>query len=162
MKRGLFLLMLFCGAAPLLEAQQPAIIHMADVEAWEQADNDTLYVLNFWATWCKPCVAEMPYFEQIQKEMATQKVKVVFISMDFKSDYEKRLLPFLARKKLHSLVVLLDEPKYNDWIDEISPAWSGAIPATLFVQHRRNIRTFHEGEFTYETLKSQIDSLIQQ
>ena len=142
--------------------QKPAIIHMSDVAAWELADNDTLYVLNFWATWCKPCVAEMPFFDQVQQEMAAQKVKVVFISMDFRTDYDKRLVPFAARKKFVSQIVLLDEPKYNDWIDKVSTSWSGAIPATLIVQYSKGIRDFHEGEYTYEELKAKIDSLIQQ
>ena len=141
-------------------AQKPEIIHMKDVAAWDLADNDTLYVLNFWATWCKPCVAEMPFFDQVQQEMAAQKVKVIFISMDFRNEYDKRLVPFVARKKFVSQVVLLDEPKYNDWIDKVSTTWSGAIPATLIVQHSKGIRDFHEGEFTYEELKSKIETLI--
>lgn len=148
--------------ASIGHAQRPEIIHIQQVQAWDQADNDTLYVLNFWATWCKPCVAEMPYFDQVQRELEEQKVKVIFISMDFSNEYEKRLVPFVARKKLYSKVVMLDEPKYNDWIDLVSPAWSGAIPATLMVQHSRGIREFHEGEYTYESLKSKIESLINQ
>jgi thiol-disulfide isomerase/thioredoxin len=148
--------------AGVVRAQRPEIIHIQQVQAWDQADNDTLYVLNFWATWCKPCVAEMPYFDQVQRELEEQKVKVIFISMDFSNEYEKRLVPFVARKKLYSKVVMLDEPKYNDWIDLVSPAWSGAIPATLMVQHSRGIREFHEGEYTYESLKSKIESLINQ
>ncbi len=143
-------------------AQKPAIIHMADVAAWDLADNDTLYVLNFWATWCKPCVAEMPFFDQLHQEMAAQKVKVIFVSMDFRNEYDKRLVPFANKRKFFSPIMLLDEPKYNDWIDKVSTTWSGAIPATLIVQHARGIRDFHEGEYTYETLKSKVESLINQ
>ena len=148
--------MLF-GAA---QAQDYEVIHMAEIEAWDTVDTDTLYVLNFWATWCRPCVAEMPYFEKVQKEMLEQKVKVIFVSMDFKNQYESRLEPFLKKKKLKSKVVALDEPKYHLWIDKVSSEWSGAIPATLFVQHSRDIRSFHEGEFTYDELKSKIESLL--
>ena len=154
--------MLLSAAAGQLHAQKPEIIKMSQVAAWDLADNDTLYVLNFWATWCKPCVAEMPYFEQVQREMEAQKVKVIFISMDFRNEYDKRLVPFVNRKKLYSKVVLLDEPKYNEWIDKVSTAWSGAIPATLIVQHSKGIRAFHEGEFTYESLKTKIESLLNQ
>jgi thiol-disulfide isomerase/thioredoxin len=160
--RLVLLCVLMAWGSRQVQAQGPRIIHMAEVAAWDQADNDTLYVLNFWATWCKPCVAEMPFFDQVQKEMAAQKVKVIFISMDFRNEYDKRLVPFVNRKKFVSEVVLLDEPKYNDWIDKVSPAWSGAIPATLMVQHSKGIREFHEGEFTYETLKSKVESLINQ
>ncbi len=102
----------------------------------------------------------MPYFEKVQKEMLEQKVKVIFVSMDFKNQYESRLEPFLKKKKLKSKVVALDEPKYHLWIDKVSSEWSGAIPATLFVQHSRDIRSFHEGEFTYDELKSKIESLL--
>lgn len=155
-KTGILSIALLFGLA---FAQAPEIIHIKEISAWDNADNDTLYVLNFWATWCKPCVAEMPYFERIQKEMEAEKVKVIFVSMDFASEYENRLVPFLKRKKLNSKVVLLDEPKYHLWIDKVSEEWSGAIPATLFVQHSKGIRDFHEGEFSYEELKSKIEAL---
>lgn len=145
-----------------LSGQRPEVVTFSQVEQWASQDNDTLYVLNFWATWCKPCVAEMPYFEQVQQDFADRKVKVVFVSMDFKSDYEKRLVPFVQRKKLKSQVVLLDAPDYNAWIDKVSPQWSGAIPATLFVQHGRGIREFHEGEYDLATLSAKIETLLKQ
>ncbi|MEM7036255.1 MAG: TlpA family protein disulfide reductase [Bacteroidota bacterium] len=142
------------------EVEAPEVIKFDRLEHWFNTESDTLYVLNFWATWCRPCVAEMPYFEQVQKEMADQKVKVVFISMDFLEDMESRLLPFLERKQVASQVVLLDEPKYNTWIDKVSEEWSGAIPATVFVQKSKDIRLFHEGEYTYDELKAKVESLI--
>jgi thiol-disulfide isomerase/thioredoxin len=143
-----------------VHAQAPQVYHAADLQALLDQDNDTLYILNFWATWCRPCVAEMPHFDQVQQEMAGQKVKVVFLSLDFKSDVESRLVPFLKRKKLHSTVVFLDEPNLNDWADAVSKEWSGAIPATLFVRNQGGIRHFHEGDFTYESLISTINTLL--
>jgi thiol-disulfide isomerase/thioredoxin len=145
-----------------LPAQNPAIVHLQDFQNWCAQDNDTLYVLNFWSTWCRPCVAEMPHFDRMQKEMEAQKVKVIFLSLDFKSQYDSHLVPFLKKKKLYSTVVFFDEPKINDWIDKVDPSWSGAIPVTLFVQHSKEIRQFHEGDFTYESLTSTINSLISQ
>lgn len=141
------------------DAQRPDVIKFDDLAQWTQADDETLYVLNFWATWCRPCVAEMPYFDQLQENYADQNVKVIFISMDFVEDIETRLMPFLKRKQPQSKVVLLDEPKYNDWIDKVSPDWSGAIPATLFVNKSKGIYHFHEGDYTYETLEKTVQSL---
>jgi thiol-disulfide isomerase/thioredoxin len=157
------LLILLVALLPLsgLKAQKVEVIHFPDLESWFNADNDTLYVINFWATWCRPCVAEMPYFDQLQTEMGGQKVKVQFVSMDFTSDLDSRLMPFLKRKKPVSSVYLLDEPKYNTWMDKVSEEWSGAIPATIFVQHSRGVRVFHEGEFTYPELKEKVESLMQ-
>jgi thiol-disulfide isomerase/thioredoxin len=143
-----------------LPAQQPAVYHLQDLEAIMNRDNDTLYVLNFWATWCKPCVEEMPHFDRVQKETEGKKVKVVFVSLDFKNQIDSRLVPFLKRKKPYSTVVFLDEPNLNDWGNAVSKDWSGAIPATLFVQAGKGIRHFHEGDFTYESLISTVHTLL--
>jgi thiol-disulfide isomerase/thioredoxin len=160
MKTLLLSFWLICGWAAQSRAQAPEVIHLEDVLDIIGSDSDTLYVLNFWSTWCKPCVAEMPHFDRLQTEMADQKVKVVFISLDFKSEYRTKLVPFLAKRKLHSRVVFLDEPNFNSWINKVSPEWSGSIPATLFVCDSRDIRKFHEGDFTYEALSSTVNSLM--
>lgn len=159
MRKLLFSLFL-AFSAQLIQAQKPAVIHFADLEARLAQDNDTLYVVNFWATWCRPCVAEMPFFDAAQKDYGDDKVKILFVSLDFAEDIDTRLVPFLERKAPQSEVVLLDEPKYNTWIDKVAEEWSGAIPATIFVKQTRNIRTFHEGDYTQETLNAQIESLI--
>ncbi|MEM1000351.1 MAG: TlpA disulfide reductase family protein [Bacteroidota bacterium] len=161
--RLLFLILITVLAAPAIRAQQPQVevIQYPQLESWFNAENDTLYVINFWATWCRPCVAEMPYFEQLQAEMVDQKVKVQFVSLDFVQDLESRLLPFLERRPVKSSVYLLDEPKYNTWIDQVAKAWSGAIPATVFVQKSRGVREFHEGDYTFATLKEKVESLMQ-
>ena len=67
-----------------LSAQEIPFIKTAQLEQWLNADTDTVYVLNFWATWCGPCVAELPEFEKLNEKYAAQKVKVVLISTDFK------------------------------------------------------------------------------
>lgn len=154
---GLIWMAFFQGAY----AQTP-VIKLADLSQWTESDDDTLYVLNFWATWCRPCVAEMPYFEQAGEANQDKPVKVIFISLDFAEDLDSRVEPFLKKKKLKSDVVLLDETKYNEWIDKISPEWSGSIPATLFVNHNRQIRQFHEGDYTFEDLNNEIQTLLNQ
>lgn len=116
-------------------------------------------VYNFWATWCKPCVEEMPAFEKLAADYKAKGLAVVFVSMDFKSKHAK-VVEFAAQKELKNEVVLLNAPDYNAWIDKLSPEWSGAIPATLVVKKTGNVRKFHEGSFTYEELVSFIKPLI--
>jgi thiol-disulfide isomerase/thioredoxin len=93
--------------------------------------NDTTYVINFWATWCKPCVQEMPYFEAIHDKYAKQKVKVILVSLDFSRQLESKLLPFVRDRQLKPMVIALTDSNYNAWIDQVSPEWSGAIPITI-------------------------------
>jgi thiol-disulfide isomerase/thioredoxin len=96
-----------------------------------QQDNDTTYVINFWATWCKPCVKELPYFEELNASLQGQKAKVVLVSLDFPKKVATQLVPFVEKRQLSSEVLVLLDGKYNDWIDQVDPQWTGAIPATL-------------------------------
>lgn len=102
-------------------------------------DNDTTYIVNFWATWCKPCIKELPYFEDFNSQHKNKKVKVVLVSLDFPKQVESNLVPFVQKKQLQSKVVVLLDGKYNDWIDKVSPDWSGAIPATYIYKKGRNL-----------------------
>ena len=101
-------------------------------------DNDTTYVVNFWATWCKPCIKELPYFEEFNSAHSDNKVKVVLVSLDFPKQVESTLESFVKKKQLKSKVVVLLDGKYNDWIDRVSPEWSGAIPATYIYKGSQN------------------------
>lgn len=97
---------------------------------------DTSYVVNFWATWCKPCIQELPAFDSLQVRSKGSRVKVLLVSLDFKEDLEKKVNPFLAGRHIQAECVLLDEVNGNDFINKISPGWSGSIPATLFKKGR--------------------------
>lgn len=119
---------------------------------------DSTYVFNFWATYCAPCIKELPYFDQIGKEYASEKVKVILVSIDFKSQIESRVIPFLERRKVTSEVLLLSDPDANAWIDKVDPSWSGALPATLVV--KGNQWEFQEKSFTYDELKQLVSKFL--
>ncbi len=123
-----------------------------------QPQNDTLYIVNFWATWCSPCVKELPHFEKIGKEYAGQKVKVILVSLDFADELQQRVQPFVEKRKLQSDVMLLDPGRGGEWIDQVDTRWSGAIPATLFINGSTQLRAFHEKSFTYEELSALVKS----
>ncbi len=125
-----------------------------------QGESDTLYVINFWATWCKPCIEEMPYFLEAEKEFSAKKFKLVLASLDFSSNLEKRVIPFLKKKGIESEVILIDDIDYDSWIDQVSDKWSGAIPATLFLNHQKGINSFKEGEFDKESLFTKINNYL--
>ena len=122
-------------------------------------NNDTTYVINFWATWCGPCIKELPYFERLNDELQDQKLKVILVSLDFKNQIRTRLVRFVEKKDLHSEVVVLHQPNANEWIDKVDPSWSGSIPATLV--YNRQKREFYEQEFyDYKELESIVKSFI--
>jgi thiol-disulfide isomerase/thioredoxin len=131
------------------------IITFNEFEQMIQDPSDKIRIYNFWATWCAPCIKEMPYFEKVHAE--NPDVELVFISLDDGRKPE-RVVNFIGRKDIKAPVFLLDDVDYNSWIDKVSSHWSGAIPATLFIQPDGK-RTFHEGELHLEELKSIIQKL---
>ena len=123
----------------------------------EKNDGKT-YIVNFWATWCAPCVKELPYFEKINQDYSDKNVEVLLVSLDFPKQVEKKLIPFINKRKLKSEVVLLDTENNDIWIKSIDIKWSGAIPATLI--YNKNKRKFYEQSFDYKTLETELNTFL--
>lgn len=122
------------------------------------ASNDTTYVINFWATWCSPCVKEIGYFEDLQQAYISRPLKVILVSLDFPDQLEKRVIPFIEHRNISADVKLMTDLDYNSWIDLVDPSWSGAIPATLIFN--KNERKFFEKEFTREELNNIVKQIF--
>ncbi|MDF2452567.1 MAG: TlpA family protein disulfide reductase [Bacteroidota bacterium] len=132
--------------------QKPAVYKINDLLKRIHNNSDTTYVVNFWATWCKPCVAELPEFEKLHSNYSAKKIKVLLVSMDFKEELGHKLKAFLDKHKYSCEVVLLDELNGNDFINKVSESWSGAIPATLITGKNKSTNEFIEKKVTYDDL----------
>jgi len=172
MKRLLLLLLLAVMGCknstkvePIAEVQQTETTEI-DLEIYDfeglkpflNQEDDKVHVVNFWATWCAPCVKELPYFEIINKTYTDKNVEVLLVSLDFPRQYETKLKPFLKEKQLTSKVICFDDVDQNTWIPAIDEDWSGALPATLI--YKKNKRKFYEGSFTMEELQSELKDFI--
>ncbi|HTF81051.1 MAG TPA: TlpA disulfide reductase family protein [Cytophagales bacterium] len=153
-----FLFALLACTAALCQAQNIEIVTLSQLQKRVLKKNDTLYVVNFWATWCKPCIQELPYFEQSRVQFKSHKLKILLVSLDFKSDIAQAN-KLKEKKDLKNQVLLLDESNPNVWINKVDKAWSGAIPATVLYKGGKKI-FFKEGEFKQTELESLIKSKL--
>lgn len=125
-------------------AQNPKAIKLKGLQEIIQKQSDQVLVINFWATWCAPCIKELPFFEELNQNKL---VEVILVSMDYDLDQNtEKVDRFVARKKLQSRVLVLTESDPNSWIDKIDKRWSGALPATLVINSRTGKREFVQGE----------------
>lgn len=122
-------------------------------------DNDTTYVINFWATWCKPCVEELPFFEKAYRAFEDKPVKFIMISLDFKNQIQSKLIPFVEKRRdMPETWALLDQDG-NSWIPKVDEEWDGAIPVTLF--YKKDKRKFVGQSFdSYNDLHTIIQSFL--
>ena len=120
--------------------------------------DDKTYVVNFWATWCAPCVKELPAFEELNKNYKDKNVEIVLVSLDFPKQVESRLLPFIKKKNIQSKVLHFDDANEQFWIKDIAEEWTGALPATI-IYNAKN-RKFYEQSFDYKTLENELQTFI--
>ena len=119
---------------------------------------DKTYVINFWATWCAPCVKELPYFEEVNRQSDDKNTEVILVSLDFPSQIESKLKPYLKKNKIKSKVILLDDSKMNFWVPKVSEKWDGGIPATLIVNSSNY--NFYPKPFKKEELFIEINKVL--
>ncbi len=140
------------------EVKEVATIDFSGLEPMLHRNDDKIYVVNFWATWCLPCVKELPYFERANQKYKDDNVEVILVSLDFPKQKETRLIPFINKKKLQSEVIHFDDVNEQVWIAKISEDWGGAIPATLI--YSKDKRKFYAQSFTEKELEHEIQSFI--
>ena len=119
---------------------------------------DKTYVINFWATWCAPCIKELPHFEEANKELKDKNTEVILVSLDFPSQIESKLKPYLKKNKIKSKVILLDDSKMNTWVPKVYEYWDGGIPATLIVNSSNY--NFYPKSFKKEELFTEINKVL--
>lgn len=146
---------------PFMSWAQDAQMEPADFETIQAAIDKhpaKIKIVNFWATWCVPCLEEFPYFMEVDERFDDEDVAVLFVSMDFEEE-EFAALDFLDEQgwtKPSFLRIGYDD----EFIPAMHEDWTGALPATIFYDANDQVRDFVEGKTTLAYLVDQATALL--
>ena len=125
------------------------------------AESKTPLIINFWATWCIPCLEEIPYFMKEAKKHVKDSLTLLLVSLDMKEAYPAQIRKSIAKRKITVPVQWLNESNADYFCPRVDPKWSGAIPASLFINHKTGYRKFFEEQLSHEDLKKEIMAILQ-
>jgi len=135
---------------------QPKVVGLQEVEKILKTESEQIQIVNFWATWCGPCIKEMPLIENIGRQRSD--VRITLVSLDLELDPNPdKVFKFVERKGIQSMVLILDEQDANSWINKIEKDWSGALPATIVINTKTGKRVFVGKELKEGELEKMIE-----
>ena len=158
-KRLLFLCT-FLVLITIVNGQKIAKLKIEDVVKSFSANNDTVYVVNFWATFCKPCNEEIPDFIRLTDKYKKQKVKLLLVSLDLPDYYPAKIAAFAKKNNFNTAIAWLNETNADIFCPMIDKKWSGAIPATIVVNNKSGYKKFVEDEMKPEAFEAIIKLAI--
>ncbi len=120
----------------------------------------TPLVINFWASWCKPCIEEIPYFEKEVLNFKEQKVSLILVNLDFPEDYPKHITNFVKKNNYKSKVYWLNETNADYFCPLIDSSWTGAIPVTVMLNNNKAYRKFYNSKIPENKIKSALSELV--
>jgi thiol-disulfide isomerase/thioredoxin len=153
-----FLIIGFLIFSAPIHAQEIKKIKVTELEKTIK-DSKTPLIINFWATFCKPCIAEIPYFEAAINRHKKDGITLLLVSLDLKEDYPK-IKPLATKRKFTSPIVWLNETNADYFCPKVDSSWSGALPATLFINNKTGYRKFYEEQVKEEKLEKEIMAIL--
>ncbi|MBT5097041.1 MAG: TlpA family protein disulfide reductase [Candidatus Marinimicrobia bacterium] len=116
-------------------------------------------LINFWATYCVPCIEEFPMIVDLSKKYSEKGMQIYFVSADW-LDRKKEVRDFLLEKDVKGLSFIKEEGNDNNFINEISREWSGALPFTIVYDKNGNLSDYWEMKKNKDRFESAIIKAI--
>jgi thiol-disulfide isomerase/thioredoxin len=159
MSKYFLLIIIFGLGISQVNAQQIKKIKISDLETYIQKSDHPL-IINFWATYCGPCIKEIPYFEKLAAQKKDKNVELLLVSLDLPDYYPSKIVSFVKEKSFTSSIWWLNESNADYFCPKVDKSWSGGIPSTLFINNKTHYRKFFERQLTEPQAEQNIKALL--
>ena len=154
-----FFILTFLLAAASIDAQEVKAVKVTELSRTIK-ESKTPLIVNFWATFCVPCLQEIPYFQEMAQQYKSQNVSLIFVSLDLKEAYPTKVNAMTKKLKLTFPVVWLNETNADYFCPKIDTTWSGGMPSSLFINNATGYHRFFEDQLSKEKLEKEIQEMI--
>jgi thiol-disulfide isomerase/thioredoxin len=154
-----FLVFLFLFSAIAVQSQQVKSVKITELEKTIK-ESKTPLIVNFWATFCVPCLQEIPYFQEIASQYKSNDVSLVFVSLDMKEAYPVKVNNMAKKLNLAYPVVWLNETNADYFCPRIDTSWTGGMPSSFFVNNATGYHKFLEEPLSKEKLEKEIQVML--
>ena len=117
-------------------------------------------LINFWATWCTPCVEEFPELVKIDREFRPRGLDFVTISLDNLAEIKRDVPKFLAAMKAEMPAFLLKTADEDAAIQLVAPDWRGGLPFTVLLDSTGKIAYSRMGVVKPDILRLEIEKVL--
>ena len=157
MIRVYILLVFMIGCTAVASTQTIKKVKATDVRMMMDTSSVPL-IVNFWATWCAPCVKEIPWFDSIMTEKKSG-AKLLLVSLDFPESYPGDLTSFVGKNGYKGEVVFLDESDASYFCPVLEKQWDGSIPSTIFINNKEKYKHFVGSQISRQQFADELNKL---
>jgi thiol-disulfide isomerase/thioredoxin len=157
--KHLFITAWFLLVTSIVFSQTIKKVKITEVEEYIK-NSDHPLVVNCWATWCAPCIEEIPYFMETVKKYSDQKVELLLLSLDFPTSYPNKILELIKKKKFEATFFWLNETNADYFCPKVDPKWDGTLPSTLLVNNKTGYRQFFGRPMTDRQVELEVKKLV--
>ena len=165
MRRSISVIALICALGSMAAVAGATGIRVtpADAPVIKQAiagERGHVVVVNFWATWCGPCVAEFPALVKLQREYKSRGLVVFAVSADSLRDVNSKVKPFLAKQGAEFPQFVQNASDPDDMINAFDPKWQGDLPRTFVYAKDGRLVAELSGEQTEKSFAAAVKPLL--
>lgn len=143
-----------------LSVEAPTMVDAPAIQELVRAQQGRVVLLNFWATWCPPCLVEFPEIVALEKEFRSRGLTVISVSADSPKRVESDLIPFLEKHPPSFPIYVMQTDDVDAFMHRIDPEWDGTLPTTFFIDRQGKIVFKRFAAMSREKLERALDYLF--